>query len=313
MMDEMKCLTADDQLVEDAIQQIATGFMSQQEYTVKVSEGFLVKKPTFADDQAFAAEHPTHPLASALRFARIKGADCLRDIARERPASLSAAALARTYPYLEDCSATVRLSLVTALFYVGSVESAFWIDKVITHEQDASLLDRSPMVLGTARVAWGRCITQGDYSSPSVSQRILVLSRNLELVSALQEAADRYGAHLYQSHCATDMIGVTAQVQIVDRRCDPAGWEEYLDCLATFSGDGVVETTRLLLIDINSTDPTSSCETQLSKPSGSVFYVSEYCVGEIVRLVDDALQNIGNSKSFGAHGTSDLRAGLPQD
>lgn len=294
-MNEVRCSAADDQVVEDAIQQLATGFLSQQEYTAKVFEGLLVKKPALADDRAFATEHPTHPLASELRFARIRGADRLRDIARERPESLSAAALARIYPYLEDCCATVRLSLVTALFYAGSMESAPWLEQVITHEQDATLLDRSPMVLRTARVAWGRCITQGDYSFPSVSLRILVISRNLELISALQEEADRFGSHLYQSHCATDLIGVTAQVQIVDRRCDPAGWEEYMDCLDSFHEDGGADATRLVLIDLNSTDPASSCEMRLCKPSGSVFYVSEWCVDEIVRLVDDTLRKLGVS------------------
>lgn len=313
MMNEMGCPAADDQLVEEALQQLATGFMSQQEYTVKVSEGFLVKKPIFAGDQTFAAEHPTHPLASQLRFARIAGADTIRDITRERPASISAATLARIHPYLEDCCATVRLSLVTALFYAGSVESVPWLEQVVIHEQYATLLDRSPMVLSTARVAWGRCITQSDYSFPSVSQRILVISRNLELISALQETADRYGAHLYQSHCATDLIGVTAQVQIVDRRCDPTGWKDYLDCLVSFSEDGGVDATRLVLIDLNSADPVSSCEPRLCKPLGSVFYVSEWCVGEIDRLVDDALQNMGNLKRSGAQETDDLREGLLHD
>lgn len=246
-----------------------------------------------------ATEHPTHPLASELRFTRIRGADRLRDIAREHPASLSAAALARIHPYIDDCCATVRLSLVTALFYAGSVESASWLEQLISHEHDATLLDRSPMVLNTARVAWGRCITQGDYFFPSVSQRILVISRNLDLISALQEVTDRVGAHLYQSHCATDLIGVSAQAQIVDRRCcDPADWEGFLDCLATFGEDDGVDATPLLLIDQTLSAPTSFAEVRLCKPPETVYFINEWCTEDIVRLVEKTLH--GTLEQHGA-------------
>jgi len=73
MMDEVRCLTVNDQLVEDAIQQLATGFMSLQEYTIKVSEGSLVKKPIFADDQAgHRASDPSARVRTAL-YAHSRG------------------------------------------------------------------------------------------------------------------------------------------------------------------------------------------------------------------------------------------------
>ncbi len=277
---------------EEAIQQLATGFLSQQEYTARVAAGSIVVKPMFADDRAFGAEYPTHPLASENRFARIAAADRLRDIAHGRVAPFSETVLVRLYPFMEDCCATVRQSLVSALFDAGSIDSVPWLEQIVANEKDTALLDRSPTVLSAARVALGRCITQGDYSLPLAAQRVLVISRNMALVGALQAVTDQYGAQLYQSHNATDLIAANAQVQIVNRHCCAAAeWSGYLNYLATLEKDSEVDATPLVIIDLNQSNPASSGEAQLRKPSGTVHYVSEWCTDVIVRIVDDALRS----------------------
>lgn len=61
---------------------------------------------------------------------------------------------------------------------------------------------------------------------------ILVLSNDGELINLVNEMAERIGADVILGDTAIDLIGIPADLQIVDRTCtDKDDWEAYLDYL----------------------------------------------------------------------------------
>lgn len=189
-------------------------FVSMQDYTDLVQQNKLVKKGMWEGDHEFEVNNPDHPLASDNRFQRIWSADTIRDRAMELQEPLPDDLLDKVHIALFDCSATVRLSLVHALFYCGSRQSTDCLEKLLEVEGESKLVQEY------AGAALARCRMRGLKELPEGKHVIMLVSKDIQLAIALQQLAEKEGAYLYMpQYDYTEMIAWSsaAAVQVVDR------------------------------------------------------------------------------------------------
>lgn len=147
---------------------------------------------------------------------------------------------------------------------------------------------------------------------------ILVLSVDDELINSVNEVADRIGADVILSDTAIDLIGILADLQIVDRTCtEPDDWEAYLDYLTLLDKaidkdaydscpelrDESADQTPLIIIDNLPPIVADLSYPDPKKAEGSVFYISYSSTHEIAELTERLLrrQDSDKAKEKGNH------------
>jgi len=274
----------DEQVVIDALGVIESLTVSLESYSALVADGSVIKKTLLISDEALAARCPNHPKLHD--GAKMNAADTILDVAGQNPMEpFSPEVLARIHGVLYDCSGAVRHSLARALFYAGDESSMEPLQRLIEQETRADLIDTSKMVYRYARAALGRCETRGNYYFPQGMPRILVISDEIDLVCDLLDVTDKYGAHLYQSHSAIDLIALGDVVaQIVDRNlCDSDDWAAYCEFL-----DELNEPQAMPLILIDGDIPVPK-KMGINQPCKSIYYISKYFPQVICGQVDTLL------------------------
>ena len=272
---------------------LAETTVSWPEYVRQVREGTLADPGAGFIMPAFEAANPEHPLIGARRFPRIKAADTVRDAARDRTEPFPAPMLELIHGCLLDCCAAVRLSLVEALFHAGDESSVRALDRLLKLEGDPTMLRRSNGTQRSARVARGRCAARGTYHFPRGQPILLCLANDFGLAVQLQALADELELHLYQSHCAIDLIALTSAVQVVDlRMCVADEWRAfrtYLEECQTEVTDGeegpaIPDETPLILVNWRQ-DSEPCSDTDLAKPEGTVHLVGPGCADVVIETV----------------------------
>ena len=277
----------DEQVVIDALGVIEPLSVSLESYSAAVADGSVIKKSILMSDEELARRCPNHPKLHD--GTKMHSADAIRDAARENPLEpFSPEVLARIHGVLYDCSGAVRHSLALALFYAGDQSCVEPLQRLIEQETRADLIDTSKMVYRYARAALGRCETRGKYYFPQGMPRVLVISDEIDLVGDLLDVTDKYGAHLYQSHSAIDLIVLGDVVaQIVDRHlCDIDDWAAYCEFLDQLDDP---QAMPLILIDGDIPVPKAM---GINQPGKSVYYISKYLPQVICRQVDTLLASL---------------------
>lgn len=156
----------------EALQGLEQRFMTMEELRKAGEEGkLIIKSGPFGYDSEFQRMYPDHPM-SEKRYERIKAADAVRNLARERKSPFPAEVLDKLHRSLFDCCATVRLSIAEALTVTGDKSSIAYLELLEQEEKD------SPMVLEQVATALEQLRELYD---PYTKERIVY-----KTVSALQ-------------------------------------------------------------------------------------------------------------------------------
>gem|GEM_PF-670072 len=286
--------------LEQALAELERGFMSLPEYRDSVQAGLLVKKGLWEDDCKFQERYPDHPLAMDNRFARIKAADQIRDLARRQCRPFSQAVLDRLHKLLFDCCAPVRMSIAEALFCAGNQSSAPFLQSLTVID------DESAMVRRYAGIAFERCKVRGCTDVPQAGRRIFVVLQNIELVGTLLDVARDAGAHVFFGEPdSPDIIAVPSDIRVVDRNLlGEEAWNAYCSYLDEVNDDAAYpildETGEVLIreplredvpiIIVDSELPQSINKfTKPNKPEGCVHYISPWLPDLVVEKVREVL------------------------
>ncbi|MHB1455398.1 MAG: hypothetical protein ACYC0V_00625 [Armatimonadota bacterium] len=149
---------------------------------------------------------------------------------------------------------------------------------------------------------------------------ILLLSDDSKLVNSVNDVANRIGADVILSDTAIDLIGIPADLQIVDRTCtEQDDWDAYLDYLGLLDKplgeelcgscpelcDTSADQTPLIIVD--NLPPIVADLSYLDpiKVEGSVFYISYSSTHEIAGLTERLLRKQDSAKP--------KRKGIPND
>lgn len=216
------------EIIRENIQDLFSNqFMTTDEYKVKVESGYLVKMKMFESDYVFQEKHPDHPLASDNRFARIRAADKIRDIAKEINQQVTDDVLDDIHRALFDCSATVRHSLAIALFYIGSHASTAFLNELLSQEKDSKLICEA------ARSAIARCTMRNKFSLLSRNKLIILISKDLELMELMLQISGDKGYQLYMPDSNfIETITRPCALQIFDRSdLGKEAWDAYCEYL----------------------------------------------------------------------------------
>ena len=227
--------------------------------------------------------------------ARMAAADSIRDMARQWDCILPPVILDMLHRVLNDSSGAVRLSLATALYFCGSLESVPFLEKLINLSHD------SPSVRRAAHIAAARCRSRGteDFSG----KLIQVVTDNLEVAGALIDVGDELGATVhFPDYPYTDLIALSSSLLVVDRNVmGQEAWQNFCDYRqeerAVYVPDGAPEgrepveyhalyTPMIILI-------TRSGEDLPHPPDspGQLFYVEQFSDDLVAELARELLSH----------------------
>ena len=302
----------------ELLQSLRAGTMPWPEYARRVAEGQLADPGQGPMVSAFEAAHPEHPMAGANRLPRIEAADGLRDAARERTEPFPPPVLEVIHACLLDCCAAVRSSLALALFEAGDQTSVGPLTELLRLESSPDMPGRLEAVRRFARAALGRCAGRGEIHSQPGRPLLLCLARDIELAAGLDDLAEEYGLHLFQSHTAIDVIAIPAVAQVVDlAACRPDEWavfRGYLEELVAVVPDlppdlelGAPDETPLLLM--NCPDSGDGMDAGLVKAKGTIFRFGTGCRDTVIQVIRQALTD-GRAAVVGPITTDMIREAL---
>lgn len=188
---------------------------------------------------------------------RKHGAQALHDLAQHRHLSYPDVILNSIYSALEDTNPSLRLLMVSTLFYCGDSTSVDPLEQLIVNEQSRIATEQAPdrralveAIISYARIAIVKCagpdydlLTHTDI--PIVSVALADIHLAVQVVAAVEKAR----ACLHICNEASELLWVPSRIQIVDHTClDPDSWQSYCDMLNEDAQAGFPDSTPLVMI-----------------------------------------------------------------
>ncbi|HPF20027.1 MAG TPA: hypothetical protein PLC88_01655 [Syntrophomonas sp.] len=124
----------------ELLKALKTNFMTMAELErAGRHDELIIRKGPWGYDYRFQQQYPEHPMSGG-RYIRIKAADQIRDIARDRREHFTTEVLEELHLSLFDCCATVRLSITEALYYVGDSSSISFLTELAAWEKESNMV-----------------------------------------------------------------------------------------------------------------------------------------------------------------------------
>jgi len=231
--------------LESAVEMLDYRFMTVKDYGEAILLNKLAPMAKYEDDLQFARAHPEHPLNYINRGKRITGADEIRNLSESCAEIFTVDIIGKINIHLSDCCATVRHSLVSALYFVGDQSSIPYITRLVEIESDLNLPETgSEMVMDVAGVVLCKLTPTSDANKDTV----FVISPEIELVRSLKDFCQSNGMNLSIGNPSlANIVEVPFKVAILDWEWlgnkDPAEWIDVLNKLGTTRQDSLLIVT----------------------------------------------------------------------
>ena len=231
--------------MESAVEMLDYRFMAVKDYGEAILLNKLAPMAKYEDDLQFARAHPEHPLNYINRGKRITGADEIRNLSESCAEIFTVDIIGKIHIHLSDCCATVRHSLVSALYFVGDQSSIPYITRLVEIESDLNLPETgSEMVMDVAGVVLCKLTPTNDANKDTV----FVISPEIELVRSLKDFCQSNGMNLSIGNPSlANIVEVPFKVAILDWEWlgnkDPAEWIDVLNKLGTKRQDSLLIVT----------------------------------------------------------------------
>ncbi|NLV22471.1 MAG: hypothetical protein GXY49_10860 [Syntrophomonadaceae bacterium] len=122
------------------LKELETNFMTMAELErAGRNDELIIRKGPWGYDYKFQHKYPEHPMSGG-RYIRIRAADGVRDLARDRNEPFAAEVLEKLHLSLFDCCATVRLSIAEALYHAGDSSSIPFLKELAEYEMESNMV-----------------------------------------------------------------------------------------------------------------------------------------------------------------------------